>query len=303
MKKKLILILPVLLFAVSLYAQVRTTKVYTIQDSTQQLGTSSPTGTIIVDESAYRMWMLDSYTSATTTLNLATKTLLNGGTGGGGASSLGELSDVTLTTPLLNQFLTFNGSNWVNAAITKAVISDFTDSDYLLSDGLNSPVENQMLFYNSSGQWENTGTLPATVQANITNVSEGAVTAHEDALTIDYGQVQNVPNFATTDTGYIELASATILDINRSTKNMARSVMLNSNTVLQFTGFQNGDAVIIRIEAVAGTRTVDIPLGTKHNSGAIFPFAIATGETAEFIIVYDGILDQYSCTAIQLATR
>lgn len=38
------------------------------------------------------------------------------GGGTGGASTLGQLTDVTLSTPLLNQVLTFNGSLWVNQA-------------------------------------------------------------------------------------------------------------------------------------------------------------------------------------------
>jgi len=39
-----------------------------------------------------------------------------GGGGEGGATSLGELSDVTLTGPLLDQVLTFDGALWVNQA-------------------------------------------------------------------------------------------------------------------------------------------------------------------------------------------
>lgn len=38
---------------------------------------------------------------------------LNGG-GGGGASKLGDLVDVTITTPAAGQVLAFNGTNWAN---------------------------------------------------------------------------------------------------------------------------------------------------------------------------------------------
>jgi hypothetical protein len=40
-----------------------------------------------------------------------------GGTGGGsGASNLNDLTDVVITSPALNQVLTYDGSNWVNSA-------------------------------------------------------------------------------------------------------------------------------------------------------------------------------------------
>jgi hypothetical protein len=43
------------------------------------------------------------------------KVTVNGSGGGGGATSLGQLSDVSLTSPTNNQVLTYNGSLWVNA--------------------------------------------------------------------------------------------------------------------------------------------------------------------------------------------
>lgn len=38
--------------------------------------------------------------------------------GGGGAVNLGDLSDVSLTSPTLNHVLLFNGANWVNSAVS-----------------------------------------------------------------------------------------------------------------------------------------------------------------------------------------
>lgn len=37
------------------------------------------------------------------------------GGGGPGASSLGDLTDVTISSPLANQVLLYNGLQWVNA--------------------------------------------------------------------------------------------------------------------------------------------------------------------------------------------
>jgi hypothetical protein len=43
------------------------------------------------------------------------KVTVNGSGGGGGATTLGQLTDVSLTSPTNNQVLTYNGSLWVNA--------------------------------------------------------------------------------------------------------------------------------------------------------------------------------------------
>ena len=53
---------------------------------------------------------------ADSTYMIITSDIEGGSSGGGGASTLDQLNDVTITTPLLNQVLTFNGSLWVNQA-------------------------------------------------------------------------------------------------------------------------------------------------------------------------------------------
>jgi len=47
-----------------------------------------------------------------------------------GISSLTSLTDTTITTPATNQGLIFNGTTWVNAGLTKSLITDFNDADY-----------------------------------------------------------------------------------------------------------------------------------------------------------------------------
>lgn len=49
------------------------------------------------------------------------------------AASIGDLSDVTITSAAAGEVLRYNGSAWVDAGLTKADITDFVESDYATS--------------------------------------------------------------------------------------------------------------------------------------------------------------------------
>lgn len=48
--------------------------------------------------------------------------------GGGGANSLESLTDVDLDTPVSGQVLGYNGTDWVNADMTKVTFRDWSVS-------------------------------------------------------------------------------------------------------------------------------------------------------------------------------
>lgn len=66
------------------------------------------------------------------------------------ANNLNALTDVTLTTPLVNQVLKYNGTEWVNGTGTAGA----TDLDGLTDVTIASPANNQVLKYNGS-EWVN----------------------------------------------------------------------------------------------------------------------------------------------------
>ena len=97
---------------------------------------------------------------------------------GGGAADLDDLSDVTITTPSNQQALFHNGSGqFVNRAVVKADISDFTESDYAtgaegdLAVSATQPADNISTLTNNSNFIDSAG---APVQSVATKT--GAVT-------------------------------------------------------------------------------------------------------------------------------
>lgn len=89
---------------------------------------------------------------------------------GGGSSTLAGLSDVTITSATSGQVLTYNGSDWENAAVPSgsSTLAGLTDVS------LTTPTNGQVLKYDStSGEWVNANeTIPTTPSLdNLTNVS------------------------------------------------------------------------------------------------------------------------------------
>lgn len=61
---------------------------------------------------------------------------LLGGGGGGGASSLNDLTDVVISSPVINQILQYNGTFWVNDTFSESLEIDggFADTIYFTGD-------------------------------------------------------------------------------------------------------------------------------------------------------------------------
>lgn len=87
-------------------------------------------------------------------------------TGGGSASALNDLSDVTLTTPSNGQVLKYDGANsrWINANETGGGASDLDD---LTDVDITSATTGQTLVYNSTtSKWENEDLVVANPQGS-----------------------------------------------------------------------------------------------------------------------------------------
>ena len=86
---------------------------------------------------------------------------------------LNDLSDVTVTTPIASQVLTYNGSAWVNA---DAVVGSIVDVLNDLSDvTVTTPIASQVLTYNGSA-WVNAPIPPSSTVDVLNDLSDVTVT-------------------------------------------------------------------------------------------------------------------------------
>jgi hypothetical protein len=97
---------------------------------------------------------------------------------GSTVSSLNDLSDVSITAPTLNNFLKYNGTEWVNSNITNILaFGDLTDVT------ITAPTTSQLVNYNGT-QWVNTNISTAINitqlgGVNITSVQPGEVLGYD----------------------------------------------------------------------------------------------------------------------------
>lgn len=119
--------------------------------------------------------------TGTTTLYLSDSSanliLLSGG--GSSVGALDDLSDVVITSPILNDVLTFNGTNWINSPSSGGGYSDEQAQDAV---GLNFDAS---LVYNDAtplfSRAALTGDVTASQGSNATTISNAAVTLAKQA--------------------------------------------------------------------------------------------------------------------------
>jgi len=103
--------------------------------------------------------------------------------------SLGDLSDVTVTTPSNGQVLSYNGTNWVNSASSAGSLSGLSDTS------IGTPVNGEVLKYNGTA-WVDAQLAYSELSGTPTNVS----TFTNDANYVASGD--NVSTL-TNDAGYL----------------------------------------------------------------------------------------------------
>jgi hypothetical protein len=80
------------------------------------------------------------------------------------SESLGDLSDVTVTTPSNGQVLSYNGTNWVNSASSAGSLSGLSDTT------ISTPVNGEVLKYNGTA-WVDAQLAYSELSGTPTNVS------------------------------------------------------------------------------------------------------------------------------------
>jgi len=111
-------------------------------------------------------------------------------TGGGGSSTLTDLTDTTITTPALGEILKYNGSAWINDTI--ASIPTDTDS---LSEGSTS-------FYYTQSRFDSSFAAKST-----TDLSEGTNLYYTDARVLSYLTTNNYATQTYVDTEIADLST------------------------------------------------------------------------------------------------
>jgi hypothetical protein len=137
----------------------------------------------------------------------------------GGASSLNELTDVTITTPLNDQFIRYNGVEWVNETVNiiGGTLGGASTLDELLDTNISVPTDNQFLRYTGS-EWVNetvvindytsAGLATITYVDNADTNLQNQIDALESATTGINNSLDNINDYvkydANTDTYFVD---------------------------------------------------------------------------------------------------
>ena len=167
------------------------------------------------------------YTEVTNTpTNVSTFTNDAGYLTGITGESIGDLSDVTVTTPSNGQVLSYNGTNWVNSASSAGSLSGLSDTS------IGTPVNGEVLKYNGTA-WVDAQLAYSELSGTPTNVS----TFTNDANYVASGD--NVSVF-TNDAGYLTgITGESIGDLSDVTVTSA-----TSGEVLKYNGTAWVDASV-----------------------------------------------------------
>jgi hypothetical protein len=162
-------------------------------------------------------------------------------TGGGGAATLDELTDVTLTSPASDQVLKYNGTAWVNGTVSAA-----SDLDGLTDVTLTSPTAGQVLKYNGTAWINGTDSTGSSSTEGISVVASaltGTVNIDTATSQVHYYTVNATANW----TPNIRSTSSASLD---SVMSIGQSMTVTIMSALGASGFY---ASALQIDGVSVT--------------------------------------------------
>lgn len=189
--------------------------------------------------------------------------------------TLGELDDVTITTPSNGHVLTYDSGSgeWVNAAPSGGGASDLDD---LTDVTISTPVDGQVLTYDSgTNQWVNEN-LPAGVttldglsDVTITSVADGQV------LTYDSGTGQWVNETPTGGGGLTHFTESVNTSAPNATVPVVRLLATNAATNVDFVASTKGTGAFL-----ARIPTASSAGGNKRGSNA-FDMQVSRNNAAQ----------------------
>jgi hypothetical protein len=171
------------------------------------------------------------------TANTLTITSTGGGGGGGGSSTLAGLTDVTITAPITNQFLKYNGTEFVNAGIDYANVGGTPNLATVATTGSYNDLSNKPIIPNDLDDLSDvdTTTIPPTngqvlkwlnnKWAPADDITSGGGGLNADTLDgfdsthfLNFNNITNKPTYEVNDLGDISITN------------------LSGNQILKYTG-------------------------------------------------------------------
>ena len=183
----------------------------------------------------------------------------NLGGGGGGSSTLAGLNDVSLTTPITNDALIYDGAEWVNTPLAAVAFSgDYSD----LQNAPSIPTKVSDLT-NDSGFLTSSDVASVAMSGDYSDLSNTPSLATV-ATSGDYSDLSNTPNLATVATSgdYSDLS-------NTPTIPTAVSDLTNDEgfTAVGWTQIQASGTKIAEIEIDGVSQDVYAPTGGSGSGG------------------------------------
>src|SRR6056300_1605310 len=189
--------------------------------------------------------------------------------------SIGDLSDVTITSAGSGDFIRYNGTAWVDSTIQN---SDISQGAVTQHQAALSITESQISDLQSYLTAETNDLSAAVVWANVpnANITQGSVTQHQAALSIATtqltGTITNAQLAGSITNAKLVNSSVTIgsdtvslggtqTDLNGITSLDVDNITVDANTIS--TTDTNGDLVL----SPNGTATVTVPSGYEGRSG------------------------------------
>lgn len=164
----------------------------------------------------------------------------------GGASSLADLTDTTITNPSNGQILKYDGTKWINSAAPSGDLAGLTDTT------ISNPSNGQMLKYNGS-KWVNDAvpndSVSSLTDTTISSPSNGQILKYNGSKWVnDAAPSGNLAGL--TDTNITSIADKQILQydsssskwVNTTQKIMISQTLSAGSTAVTFTsGIPSGD--------------------------------------------------------------